>query len=95
MNANLILSETIATIETSAITKAIRGKKGYIGTLNGRGISGRFFLNIKTEIIAKMYKAIAPKQAIVIMSPVFPVNNAIMPISIFSIKALAGVLNFE
>jgi len=93
MNANLMFNDTMATIETTAINNAINGKKGYIGTRKGRGISGEFFLNIKTEIIAKMYNAMAPKQAMVMMSPVFPVNKAMMPISIFKTSALAGVLN--
>ena len=35
-----------------------------------------------------------PKQAIVIISPVFPVIKAMIPMTIFMTKALAGVLNF-
>ena len=94
ISANLMFSDTIAIIATTAMNKAMRGKKGYIGTRNGRGKSGKFFLNNSTEIIAKMYKAMAPKQAMVIISPVLPVNKAIIPINIFNSNALEGVLNF-
>ena len=94
MTANLILSVLIAIIEPIAITNAMIGKNGYIGTRKGLASEGSFLRNINTAIIAKIYNMIAPKQAIVMISPVLPVNNAMMPMDIFNTRALAGVLNF-
>ena len=94
MSANLTLSVIIATMETVAIERAMIGKNGYIGTRNGRDSPGSFFLKTITAIIAKMYNKMAPKQAIVIISPVLPVYNAVIPTIIFNNNALAGVLNF-
>ncbi len=42
----------------------------------------------------KIYSVIAPKHAMVIISPVFPVRSAMIPITILMMRALAGVLNF-
>ena len=94
MTANLILRVIIAVMETIAIIKAVIGKNGYMGTRKGRGMPGSFFLSTNTAIIAKIYNMIAPKQAIVIMSPVLPVNTAMIPMIIFKRRALVGVLNF-
>ena len=85
----------MATIETLAIIKANAGKSGYIGTLNGRSMSGSFFRKTKNEIMDIMYSASAPKHAMVIISPVLPVINAMMPTIILKMSAFAGVLNFE
>jgi hypothetical protein len=42
-----------------------------------------------------IYNTNAPKQAIVIISAVFPVNNATMPMSILTTSAFVGVLNLR
>lgn len=76
----------------TAMVKAIIGVIGYSGTLNGLSISGKLRLNLMTDIIERIYRLSAPKQAMVMMSPVFPVNNATIPIREFTISALAGVL---
>src|SRR6478736_3122026 len=91
--ASLILRAIIAIIAPIAMTSAVIGKYGYIGTRNGRASSGSFFLNINTDIMANIYNIIAPKHAMVMISPVLPVYKAIIPIIMFSTKALAGVLN--
>mgnify|MGYP003669638591 CR=1 FL=1 len=77
----------------AAIINAVIGNAGNIGTLKGRFKSGSFLRNAKKEIIDTIYKTKAPKQEIVIISPVLPVNKAIIPTIIFTINAEAGVLN--
>ena len=94
MMASLTLYILIATRQMLEITRATAGNIGYIGTLNGLSIAGSFFLRAKSEIMAMMYNVSAPKQAIVIISPVFPVSKATMPIPILTNKAFEGVLNF-
>ena len=78
---------------TDAIISAVNGNKGNIGTLKGRSIVGSFFRKAKKENMETMYKLSAPKQAIVIISPVAPVNRATIPIKVFANNAFAGVLN--
>ena len=79
-------------METLAIINAITGKNGKKGVLKGRCNSGAVFLKTSTDIMAKIYSAMAPKQAMVIMSPVLPVSNAMMPIPVFNNNACTGVL---
>ena len=81
----------MATNEIIAITKAVTGKRGYIGTLKGRTICASFFLNCKREIIDTMYNVSAPNTEMVMISDVLPVSNAIIPITIFTSSALEGV----
>ena len=81
----------MAAKETIAITNAVTGNKGYMGTLNGRSNSGSFFLSCNNAIIEMMYKVKAPNTEIVIISDVLPVNKATMPMSIFINNALDGV----
>ena len=73
------------------MTRAITGKKGYRGTLKGRCNCGSFFLSCRKVIIDKMYKVKAPNTDIVMISDVLPVSNAIMPIIMFTNRALDGV----
>lgn len=81
----------MATNETTAITNAITGKAGYIGTLKGRSNCGSVFLSRSNAIIDTIYNVSAPKTEMVMISDVFPVSNAIMPIAIFTSNALDGV----
>ena len=81
----------MATKDTRAITKAITGKAGYIGTLKGRSNCGSFFLNRNKAIIDTIYKVNAPNTEMVIISAVFPVSKAIIPIAIFTSNAFDGV----
>ena len=74
-----------------AITKAVSGKKGYAGTLNGRGISGSVLRSLNSEKQENIYRQMAPNTDRVIMSPVLPVNKAIMPINILNTNAQCGV----
>ena len=60
----------MATNATVAITNAATGKTGYKGTLNGLSKSGSFRRNTSKETIETMYKVSAPKQAMVMISPV-------------------------
>ena len=83
----------MAANETIAITKAITGKAGYIGTLKGLSNCGSFFLNRNNAIIDTIYKVNAPKTEIVMISAVFPVSKAIIPIAIFTSNAFDGVRN--
>ena len=77
--------------ETVAMIRAITGKKGYIGTLKGLSNCGSFFLNRNSAIIDIIYNVNAPKTEIVMISDVFPVSNAMMPIAIFTNNAFDGV----
>ncbi len=77
--------------ETVAITNAINGKNGYIGTLKGRFNCGSFFLSWRKAIMDTMYSVKAPNTAIVMISDVFPVSSAIIPMIIFASNALEGV----
>ena len=70
---------------------AMTGNKGYIGTLNGLSNWGSFFLNLSNEIIDTIYRVKAPKTEIVMISDVFPVRRAIIPIAIFTNNAFDGV----
>lgn len=83
----------MAAKETTAITRATTGKAGYIGTLKGRSICGSFFLSRKRAIMDMMYSVNAPKTEMVMISAVFPVSKAIIPIPIFTNKAFDGVRN--
>ena len=83
----------MASKHTLAMSKATAGNRGYMGTLKGRSISGSFFLSANKEIIATIYKVKAPKQAMVMISPVLPVSKAMMPMIIFTTRAFDGVLN--
>ena len=78
-------------MDTVAMINATAGNNGYIGTLNGRSISGSDFLNRKNEIIEIIYSESAPKHAMVMISPVFPVMRATIPINILNMRAAAGV----
>ncbi|HIO67880.1 MAG TPA: hypothetical protein EYN41_06055, partial [Flavobacteriales bacterium] len=62
----------MATRHILAMSKATAGNRGYMGTLKGRSISGSFLLRANREIIATIYKLKAPKQAMVMISPVLP-----------------------
>ncbi len=77
--------------ETVAITNAITGKKGYIGTLKGRFNCGSFFLSWMKAIMDTMYSVRAPNTAIMMISDVFPVSKVMMPMLIFTSNALEGV----
>ena len=88
------LKYTIATKAIKAITNAKIGNNGNKGTLKGLCKSGSFLRKAKNDAIETMYKDKAPKQAMVMISPVFPVQRAKIPTSIFTINATAGVLNF-
>lgn len=77
--------------DTTAIINAVIGKDGYIGTLNGFSSCGSFFRSCNIAIIEMIYNVNAPKTEMVIISAVFPVSNAMMPMSIFTINALEGV----
>ena len=81
----------IAMIAITAMTKAIAGKNGYMGTRKGRSISGCFFRRAKNDSMETIYKVSAPKQAMVIISPVFPVISAKIPIPMLTSKAFTGV----
>ena len=72
---------------------ATRGNIGYTGTLNGRANRGSVFLNRNNAIIETIYKVSAPNTEIVMISDVFPVSNAIIPITILTSNAFAGVRN--
>ena len=80
--------------ETNAMINATTGNTGYIGTLNGLSSNGSFFLSRNSAIIDIIYNVSAPNTEMMIISPVLPVSNAMMPIPIFTNKALEGVLNF-
>ena len=82
----------IATNEKVAIDSANIGKMGYIGTLNGLFISGSFLGKAKKAIMEMMYSVSAPKHAMVMISPVFPVSKAKIPMAMFTMSAFAGVL---
>ena len=81
----------MATKETTAITSAISGNAGYMGTLKGRSNCGSFFLSRNKAIMDTIYKVSAPNTEMVIISDVLPVINAIIPITIFTNKAFTGV----
>src|SRR5437667_2101310 len=83
----------IATNENTAMINAINGKKGYIGTLNGLSNCGSFFLNRSNAIMDTIYNVNAPKTEMVMISDVFPVSKAIIPIAIFTSNAFDGVRN--
>ena len=70
---------------------AMMGNKGYIGTLNGLSNCGSFFLNLSNEIIDTIYRVKAPKTEMVMISDVFPVSRAIIPIAMFTRSAFEGV----
>ena len=89
-----MLSEVIATSDTLAMINAMMGKNGYMGVLNGRANADSFFLSTNTAIIEITYNVNAAKHDMMMISPVLPVSNATMPMSIFNNNALAGVLNF-
>ena len=74
-----------------AMISAITGKTGYMGTLNGRSSCGSFFLNRNNAIMDTIYNVNAPNTEIVMISDVFPVSKAMIPITIFTSNALAGV----
>ena len=69
------------------------GKAGYMGTLNGRTRFGSFFRSLSRAIIDMIYKVSAPNTDMVMISAVFPVNNAMIPMNILIKRAFAGVLN--
>lgn len=81
----------IATKEKTAMAKAITGKKGYTGTLNGRSNAGSFFLRRSSDIMEIIYNVRAPKTEMVMISDVLPVSKARMPIAIFTKRAFDGV----
>ena len=95
MPAKTGLNIVMAINEKTAIVRAINGNAGYRGTLNGLTSVGSDFLSLITEIIEIMYKESAPNTEMVMISAVFPVSKATMPMIIFTINAFAGVLNFE
>ena len=70
---------------------AVTGNTGYIGTLKGRIKPGSFFLNLNMAIIDTIYNVKAPKTEMVMISAVFPVSNAMIPIAMFSNNAFEGV----
>ena len=53
--------------------------------------AGSFFLNCKNAIIDTIYNVNAPNTEMVMISDVFPVSNAMIPITIFTSNALEGV----
>ena len=73
------------------MVNAVTGKAGYIGTLNGRSNCGSVFLSRSSAIIDIIYNVNAPKTEIVMISDVFPVSKAMMPIAIFANNAFDGV----
>ena len=70
---------------------AMIGNKGYIGTLNGLSNCGSFFLSLSNEIIDTIYRVKAPKTEMVMISDVFPVSRAIIPMAMFTSSAFDGV----
>ena len=95
MPAKAGLNIVMAINEKTAMVRAINGKAGYNGTLNGLTRVGSDFLSLITEIIEIIYNESAPNTDMVMISAVLPVSNAMMPMTIFTINAFAGVLNFE
>ena len=81
----------MATKDITAITRAVIGNKGYIGTLKGRSNRGSFFLNCNWDIMEIIYNVKAPNTEIVMISAVLPVSNAIIPITKFISNAFEGV----
>ena len=81
----------MATNEKTPMNNAAIGKNGYIGTLKGLGNSGSFLLRRSNAIIDTIYNVRAPKTEMVMISAVFPVTNATIPIAIFISKAFDGV----
>ena len=67
------------------------GNNGYIGTLNGLSNCGSFFLSLNNETIETIYRVKAPKTEMVMISDVFPVSKAIIPIPMFTNSAFDGV----
>ena len=88
------LKKAIAPKATVAIANASAGNVGNRGTLKGLSIWGSFLRSAKNDSIETMYRTRAPKQAMVMISPVLPVNSATMPTSMFTISAVTGVRNF-
>jgi hypothetical protein len=70
---------------------ATNGKTGYMGTLKGLSNIGSVFLSFSRAIMETMYNVSAPNTEMVMISEVFPVASAMMPIIIFTNNALAGV----
>ena len=81
----------MATIETTAMTSARTGNRGYKGTLNGRSNRGSLFRSRIKATMDTMYKVSAPNTEMMIMFPVCSVSSAIMPIHIFTNNAFDGV----
>ena len=67
------------------------GNNGYMGTLNGLSNCGSFLLNLSNEIIDTIYRVKAPKTEMVMISDVFPVSRAIIPMAMFISSAFDGV----